>query len=85
MTWINFAACMVLLVYLLAAGMASHKWRNRLSICLLVWAVTFQMIDPLFEWIPSLAWPGVFFNVALAAVTTMWRKPLWRMVRERFA
>lgn len=87
MNWIdmlNTAACLLLLLYLLAAAMPVKKWRHRSTLCLMAAAVALQTVSPLLDWIPQIAWPGALLNVSLAVIVTMWRKPLWHLIRAKF-
>lgn len=87
MNWIdmlNTAACLLLLFYLLAAAGPVKKWRHRSVLCLMAWSVALQTVSPLLDWIPEIAWPSALLNVSLAVIVTMWRKPLWHLIRAKF-
>lgn len=87
MNWIDFtntAACLLLLLYLLAAAMPAKRWVHRGALWFMACAVALQTALPLLDLIPGIAWPTAMLNISLAVFVTMWRKPLWHLIRAKF-
>jgi hypothetical protein len=82
--FVNATACLLLLLYLLPAAKVARDWRHKLPLVALALTVAMQMTDPAVGWLPSVAWPTVVFNVALAVCITVWRRDLWRLVQSKF-
>jgi hypothetical protein len=78
---VNSIACFALLAVLLPAAHVAHRWRHRLIIIVMAVSLALQMIDPVAEWLPDIAWPGALLNVAMAIMIAVWREDVWLLVR----
>jgi K+ transporter len=84
--YLNAAACALLLAYCLpvaAIMQAQHRWPLWMLFVIVVLCLTVQVIDPFSTWIPSVGWPGVLLNIAMALTVTLWRKEAWLFMRCR--
>lgn len=80
----NLAACILLLLYLLAAASQAKMWRHRLTLIPLTLVIGIQATDPILLWIPELGWPNAALNMALAYTVTIYRRDLWHLIRAKF-
>src|SRR3990172_10594353 len=82
--FVNAAACLLLLFYLLPAAKVARDWMHKVPLVGLAATVALQMTDPAVGWIPDVAWPSVLGNVLVAVIVTVWRRELWHLVQAKF-
>lgn len=85
--WVNTAnwvSCFGMLMLLIGPAKVVHSWRHRVVIIPWALILSVQVVDPLTDVIPDMAWPGALFNTALFITLLCNRRELWHMVRAKF-
>ena len=87
-TYLNSAACIVLLFYLLPVALIMDNrrfWGHRLGLWVVAAALGVNAAAPFEPMLPTLPWDVAALHVCLVLMITLWRHEIWQFVRLTFS